>query len=64
MAIKSLCQKTEAGLSEIKDLGAKAENIDVTVTLEDGSSVIHTLQKMIDDKEIGSVEELEWTDVF
>lgn len=64
MAIKTLCQKTEAGLSEIKDLGAKAENIDVTVTLEDGSSVIHTLQKMIDDKEIGSAEELEWTDVF
>lgn len=66
MAIKSFYQKTELGLSKRYELGADAKNVDVTVQLEDGTTEIHNLQQMIDNKEIGggSAEGFEWIDIY
>lgn len=64
MAIKSIRQRTDTGISEVKELGADAKNIDVVVQLEDGSTEVHTLQAMIDNKEISGGSIIEWTDIY
>lgn len=64
MSIKSFRQKTDSGISEPYELGADAKNIDVTVILEDGSTEVHNLQQMIDNKEISGNTSLQWTDIY
>ena len=66
-AIKSFRQKKNSEISKLYELGADARNVDVTVTLGDGTVEIHNLQKMIDNKEIGGgggSAALQWKDIY
>lgn len=65
MVIKSFRQKINSDISQAHEFGADARNVDVIVTLEDGTIEVHNLQQMIDDKEIsGGSAALEWTDIY